>query len=27
MTATTQFIDADCLVMLDGIAHRAEGRA
>ena len=22
MTATTQFYDADCLVMVDGIAHR-----
>jgi 2-iminobutanoate/2-iminopropanoate deaminase len=22
MTATTEFIDADCMVMIDGIAHR-----
>jgi 2-iminobutanoate/2-iminopropanoate deaminase len=24
MTATTQFIDADCLVMIEGIAYRGE---
>jgi len=24
MTSTTQFIDDDCLVMVDGIAHRSE---
>jgi 2-iminobutanoate/2-iminopropanoate deaminase len=24
MTSTTQFIDSDCLVMIDGVAYRAE---
>lgn len=24
MTSTTEFIDADCLLMIDGVAHRRE---
>ena len=27
MTATTEFIDADCLLMIDGTAYRASGVA